>query len=140
MVESELVTVGILRRVPIVITSTYTHLIIKRERNTIQNGSIITFDFCSSPPSTQTPGLAQIELQDRLNLHSIKALHYMRSQRPKNTSKAYVNKHKEWQVEEQPFVSRSYEKLTDATELLQKAWLPRRRIGHREEACLLSRY
>ncbi|KAJ5085702.1 short-chain dehydrogenase [Penicillium argentinense] len=52
---------------------------------------------CSSPPSSQTQELAQIELQDRLNLHSIKALHYMRSQPPKNTSKAYVNKHKEWQ-------------------------------------------
>jgi hypothetical protein len=64
----------------------------------------------SSPPSSlpittahptsemQTQELAQIELQDRLNLHSIKALHYMRSQRPKNTSKAYINKHKEWQV------------------------------------------
>jgi hypothetical protein len=49
----------------------------------------------SSPLSTQTQELAQIELQDRLNLHSIKALHYIQSQRPKNTSKAYVNKHKE---------------------------------------------
>jgi hypothetical protein len=95
---------------------------------------------CSSPPSSQTQELAQIELQDRLNLHSIKALHYMRSQRPKNTSKAYVNKHKEWQVKEYPFVSSSYEKLTDTAELLQKAGLPRRRISHREEACLLSRY
>lgn len=68
---------------------------------------------CSSPPSSQTQELAQIELQDRLNLHSIKALHYMRSQRPKNTSKAYVNKHKEWQVKEHPcgLVSSSYEKL-----------------------------
>ncbi|KAJ5449533.1 short-chain dehydrogenase [Penicillium daleae] len=45
----------------------------------------------------QTQELAQIELQDRLNLHSIKALHYMRSQRPKNTSRAYINKHQEWQ-------------------------------------------
>jgi hypothetical protein len=98
--------------------------------------------YTSPPLSSQTQELAQIELQDRLNLHSIKALHYMRSQRPKNTSKAYVNKHKEWQVKEHsyPFVTSSYEKLRDTTELLQKARLPRRRISHREEACLLSRY
>jgi hypothetical protein len=51
VVERELVTRGILRRVPIVITSTYAYLIIKREilssrerKNTIQNGSIITFN------------------------------------------------------------------------------------------------
>jgi hypothetical protein len=64
----------------------------------------------SSPLFSQTQELAQIELQDRLNHHSIKALHYMRSQRPKNTSKAYINKHKEWQVKEDLFVSSSYEK------------------------------
>ncbi|KAJ5142583.1 short-chain dehydrogenase [Penicillium bovifimosum] len=51
----------------------------------------------TSAPSSQTQELAQIELQDRLNHHSIKALHYMRSQWPQNTSKAYVNKQKEWQ-------------------------------------------
>ncbi|KAI9036727.1 uncharacterized protein KD926_001361 [Aspergillus affinis] len=45
----------------------------------------------------QTQELAQIELQDRLNLYNIKALHYMRTQRPKNISRAYINKHQEWQ-------------------------------------------
>jgi hypothetical protein len=81
----------------------------------------------AAPPTSeiQTQELAQIELQDRLNLHSIKALHYMRSQRPNNTSRAYISKHQEWQVRNYLLLS-SYEKLMDTIEFLQKARLPRR--------------
>lgn len=42
--------------------------------------------------------LRQIELQNTLDLYNAKALHSMRSQRPKNTKKAYENKQHEWKV------------------------------------------
>jgi hypothetical protein len=40
----------------------------------------------------------EIELEERLNLFSKKALHSARSSRPENTKKAYKPRQKEWRV------------------------------------------
>jgi hypothetical protein len=42
--------------------------------------------------------MQEIELEERLNLFSKKALHSARSSRPENTKKAYQPRQREWRV------------------------------------------
>jgi hypothetical protein len=48
--------------------------------------------------------LQQIELHEKMNLYTSKAIHYLRSQRPRNTKRAYTSKQREWKVGEAPFL------------------------------------